>query len=410
MAVNSGSKSANAESAGIAVRNTRLVHLITGIENASFSLPIWILFFNRQLGLSVGIAIVLGMTRWASMALFELPTGSWADRFGRVRLYRFGQFFYALSFVPFLFTKNLFILFLAQIIGGLFGAMTSGALKPLVHDSHKLAKLPRNSYKRFVSTNAAIMYATRLCAGIAGAWLYTKYPYAPYALEAFVLFMAFVVSLGLVELRISKSTAKNNWQHIRQTLSFIADHRYLRNFFIIIIIYTLLSEAVWTLMQPFFEHRQVPEELFGVLFACIALFSILGSYVYRHLPDIFDGMTLRIWMTILTISGVLFFIVPGFWAIILGLCLVGLSFGFSSPNAHNVIQKNTNSSHQSTALSLYSLSGMIFYSIASVFVGFIADLYGIDVLLRVILVQAVIGLIIIFIISLLSKNYKSDIS
>ncbi len=392
------------------LRNTRLVHIITGIENASFSLPIWVLFFNRQLGLCICLAIILGMTRWVSMAIFELPTGSWADRFGRVRLYRYGQFFYALSFAPFLFTKNLFVLFVAQILGGLFGAMTSGVLKPLVHDGHKLAKLPNGTYKRFVSTNAGIMYATRLCAGVAGAWIYTKYPYAPYALEVFVLFTAFVVSLGLVELRISKSTAKNNWQHIRQTLGYVASHGYLRNFFIVVIVYTLLSEALWTSLQPFFEHRGIAEELFGVLFACIALFSILGAYLYRHIPFVLDGMVLRIWMSAVMAAGLLFFIIPKFWAIVIGLCLAGLSFGFSAPNAHNVIQKNTNSTHQSTALSLYSLSGMIFYGVASVFVGFVADLYGIDTLLRVVLIQAATGLAIIIGITVFSRKYHSDLS
>ena len=388
-----------------AQRNSRLAVAITGLGSASFILPIWVLFLNRQIGLSIGLAIFLGISRWASSAFFELPTGSWADRFGRVKIYRFGQFFFALTYLPFLLTKNFPILLATQILGGFFAAMTTGTLQPLVHDSYKKAKANTKYFKHYLSNNSVSIYLFRFIAGVAGAWIYSKHAYTPYALEVIVLLIAFIMSLRLKEVRIEKSTASNNMQHISEALNYVKKHTYLRNFFIVVIIFTFFSEAVWTSLQPLFDFRGIDPKYFGVLFGAVAIFSAMGSYLSRRIPDSFDGLKVRVIMSVTVIIAIIFMQFSFIWAIVLAVVIMGVSFGFSSPNSNSVIQKHVESKYQSTVLSLKSLLDMMFYSTTSFLVGFWADLYGVGTLVKILLVQAVVGtLFIIFVTKITLKE------
>lgn len=67
--------------------------------------------------------------------LFEIPTGSWADRFGRKRMYVAGLVIgiFGLSFYLWATTIPLFIL--ASVIIGLSSAIMSGNIEAILHDN-----------------------------------------------------------------------------------------------------------------------------------------------------------------------------------------------------------------------------------------------------------------------------------
>jgi len=371
-------------------RNTRFAYAINGLQNATTSLPIWLLFYTRQLHLSVTAAIVLLIARWGTVALCNIPTGAWADRFGRIKMYRLGQFFYALSFLPFLFTNNFVLLFVVQIIGGLMASMSIGVVEPLIKDTYELAGLPPRKFTHFLSNNTVVLYIFRLAAGIFGAWLYVKHPYGPYACDAGILMLAYVASLFMKEFRQESATAHSNRQHIGEALRYVWNHTYLRNFFFALILVAIATESTWTGLQPIFVYKDLPTATFGILFGIVALLSALGAYVSRHIADKVDGIKIYWCITMAATVGTALFLVPAQWVSIIALIPLGLAFGFIEPIGNTNFQRHTTSKYQSTVLSLRSLLYTGFYALVSVLVGRYVDLFTTKTMILIITIQGAV--------------------
>jgi MFS family permease len=391
-----------------AKQNRLLAYAMTILENASFSLPIWLLFYTRQLGLNVTAAIALSMTRWISMAICNIPTGAWADRYGRVKIYRYGQFIYALSLLPFVFTRSLPILVAAQIIGGFTGSMTIGTLQPLVKDGHELADLPAKHYKNYLSTDTALLYSSRVLAGVLGAWLYSRFPKGPYILEFAVLFAAFLVSLFLRELRVEKSAESTNRKHMSEALRYIWQNSYLRSFFAVMLLAIVATESLWTGLQPIFVLRTIQPEYFGLLFGVVATLSACSSMLSRHLPDSVGGIRLFTYYMGLAVVGVGLIQFASVWLTVLALVPLGFAFGFFQPTKYATIQKRTSSKYQSTVLSAASLTSMMFYGTVSILVGRYIDAFGTRTMLTIISIQAVVCTSITFIIAWFQQGLPAN--
>lgn len=386
----------------VARKNELYAHIFRGLDNISFSLPIWILFFNKDLGLSLSTAIILGSTRWIVSSICELPTGSWADRYGRLKLLRIGVLGAFITLVPFLFTSNLLILFASQILGGFFTAMSSGVLNPIVKDSFTKAKKSDQAYKRYLSTNNTILYSSRLVSGVLGALIYVKFPYGPYILDIFAGCLALFATIGLKEVWVKKSDAKSNYQQISEALKLTYKNAYLKSFFVIIILYTFVSESIWTALQPTFDFREINPAYFGIFFGIIAGASALGSYLYRHVPESYDGMKIRVYMTLGVVLGAILMQVDAVWAVVIFCVIMGLSFGWATVNASLTIQQHVAPHHQSTMLSFYSLLGTIFYSIGSLMVGVYVGLFDVQTLIYILLAQSVIAFVVVLSIARIS--------
>jgi MFS family permease len=375
-------------------------------ENASLYLPIWILFFTRELGLTVTAAITLGMTRWVVMALCEVPTGAWADRFGRVRIYRIGQFFYALSYLPFLLTHNFALLFVVQILGGFFGSMAEGAVHPVVKETYTLAKLSDKKYTHYLSNCTVVLYLSRLTAGILGAWLYSKHPYGPFGIQVFIVFGAFVSSLFMKEFRTEKTTSKTSRQHIREAVGYVWRHSYLRNYVFALVTVALLAESIWTSVQPSLDYHGIAPQYFGIMFGVIAVFSAAGAYISRHIAGKMNGIKIKFYMAITAFAAAVTMLSHNNVVLVLSLALLGLAFGFTQPIDMFNIQKYTAPHIQSTVLSLRSMLYTGSFSLSSVVVGRYVDLYGTSTMLIILAIQAAIGMVVVALILSMKQSQE----
>lgn len=68
-------------------KNIRIYYLASFLGALAFYTPVWNFFFTLHLHFSTGWAVLITTLVGFSSFLFEIPTGSWADRFGRKRLY-----------------------------------------------------------------------------------------------------------------------------------------------------------------------------------------------------------------------------------------------------------------------------------------------------------------------------------
>jgi MFS family permease len=67
-----------------------LYYLISFFLACLFISPIWTFFFTSYHNFSFSSAVFLTVLTGIANFIFEIPSGSWADRFGRKRIYILG--------------------------------------------------------------------------------------------------------------------------------------------------------------------------------------------------------------------------------------------------------------------------------------------------------------------------------
>ncbi|MBD3280073.1 MFS transporter, partial [Candidatus Dojkabacteria bacterium] len=71
-------------------KNILLYNIITFLIYAQFALPVWAFYGTEYLELSFSqVAMLVSLASFVRVIL-EVPTGSWADRFGRKKIFVVG--------------------------------------------------------------------------------------------------------------------------------------------------------------------------------------------------------------------------------------------------------------------------------------------------------------------------------
>lgn len=89
--------------------------------------PFLAIMLASKTGQSYGAALIYSMLLF-STAFFEIPTGAWADKFGRLKVFLVSQLFFFASLF-FLYSEDLWALYCWALISGLSDAIASGSLR-----------------------------------------------------------------------------------------------------------------------------------------------------------------------------------------------------------------------------------------------------------------------------------------
>ncbi|PNQ53542.1 hypothetical protein C1141_20740, partial [Vibrio agarivorans] len=126
--------------------------------------PFLAIYFTQVSGeefAAVGIFSLLLL----STSIFEIPTGSLADKHGRLKVFLISQIFFFISLF-FLHTTNSFILLGWAILSGLSEAIASGTSQTWFIDRHKDNAKLRTYVARCRSVSLAVMAFSALISGI----------------------------------------------------------------------------------------------------------------------------------------------------------------------------------------------------------------------------------------------------
>jgi MFS family permease len=146
--------------------------------------PIVILFYLSYISYSqFGIVIAIGL---ATKLLFEIPSGVLGDLFSRKKIVSIGLLLIAFEMFVIGLGQSFNAFILAAILGGLGGALISGADTALLYDSLKAINKEKES-KKVYGKLRAIKYWSIVLAALIGAPIYVKLNYLPFLLNGFVL-------------------------------------------------------------------------------------------------------------------------------------------------------------------------------------------------------------------------------
>ncbi|MEH7180393.1 MFS transporter [Neobacillus vireti] len=342
------------------VKNVKKLYLIIFFHNL---IPAYVIerLFWEQRGMTVLMVILCEIIYAVSIVIFEIPTGVFADRFGRKTLIVFGSVLSMFEFIILLFAFNFWTFALVVFLAGISSACTSGAWNALLYESLLTVK-KQKSFEKIVSRMNSLDFIASLLAALSGSVMakYLGFEFN-YIVSAVSMFLALVLTIQLEEPQrksYQKKMGKNEgffMVYVRKSISF-----YKTNPKVVSIIAHAMGIAACITYLDEFWQLYLNEIGFSVLFfglfsACISLARILGNLLAPYLLTYFKVQS--IFLFILGITTVCFFmsaIYPGIIGLI-SIILIFFASGVIDPVVNGYLHHHGNSEIRATIESIQSL-------------------------------------------------------
>ena len=364
------------KSTEISQKNIGLMYLVNFFSLLRFVMPVWVLFLTNLLP-SSQIAL-LSSWLFAAVLFLELPTGAFADLFGKKATIISGLVISGISYIFYPLLTELwqfFIIFSMQASGE---ALVSGAKEALVFDS--LKQDGKESTFRSVYGNFMLFIQLAFVgATLSGGWIFSIDYRLPFWLYAGSIGVSVLLALELVEPDVDtqKFTLKNYFNQTKDGFLQLTKNKWVLQ---LSGLYVLVGGISWVFQRMvnllFLEELGYTAITIGIVLGSIRLFNILALkkiVTLRWLKETgYDILLLPILMLISYI--------PGFWIgkslafpIIMGTMIVATGrFMVLNPYVNEAID----SSHRATALSALNMLVSLVLIISMAASGPLLDLYG----------------------------------
>ena len=352
--------------------NINKMYLLKAVKWFMILMPIIVLFFEKH-GLSLTQIMILQATYSFTVALFEIPSGFFADIYGRRLSLFFGSILTFLGYLIFSFYSGFNEFFIAEIFLGIGGSLISGADSALIYDT--LLELKKDKdYTKIEGKNYGIGNVSEGLAGILGGFLAVSSLELPVYIQTFVLFFSIPLSYSLVEPKSSYKLAKS----FKSILLVVKETFFQKNKLKWYILYSsamgIGTLSIAWFVQPFLMEIDTPLIYYGIIWASLNIITGITSY-YSY---VFDKGKVLIYISL---SMLISFILLGFNISIYGfifIVLIYLMRGIITPNLRNLININSTSERRATVLSLRSFVIRISFALIAPILGFITDVYEIS--------------------------------
>lgn len=350
---------------------------IRAIRSFAVVMPIITLYFQES-GLLIRDIFVLQVIFSIAIVVFEVPSGYFADVFGRKGSLVLGVLVGTGGFLMYYLALGFWGFAAAEILLAISAAFLSGADSAFLYDTlqqHNATDQHTRHQGRIISVSRISEAVASLLGGFLATIIALK---SIFLVEFIVMALAIPIVFTMKEPQIPPSTEKR--RNIFQILSFALRENkkllWLNIFSGVISTVTLVM--VW-FAQPYWEKLEVPLLYFGVMWAGLNVLVAIGAFFAHRLEKIFSFRTLFGFIAMLPI------ILYGLLALgfkYLALAVIPLFWvlrGVFNPISLDYINRETDSSTRATVVSISQLFGRAFFSVLSPFLGWIADVCSLEI-------------------------------
>jgi len=195
-------------------RNVLLFYLLTAFYSLWFVEAVWYFYWSKFASYTViGLMFSVLTIVWI---VAEIPTGAFADRYGRKLSVNIGAFLQAIGAVLLAAAPNIWWLFLGGFLENIGRAFISGSLEALVFDDLKADK-SNQEFDKVMAFKAQVALIAFTTGVLIGGFAFLIYFRLPHILQASQMILAFLVSFGLKE-RLRPSNGKSLKNVLKQNL------------------------------------------------------------------------------------------------------------------------------------------------------------------------------------------------
>ena len=347
-----------------------------------FIAPINLLYY-LSFNLSYAQIGLIELAASITILVLEVPTGIFADLLGRKRSMLISYFISTTAFLIMSFGGSLTAFMIGWAFSGAADAFESGADDALLFDT--LKKIDRSDdYLKIKSRFILVSTVTIILGSITGAYLYTINKRLPWILYTGCIAVSGFIYASVKEPQLleKNSTESKPLENFKTSLKLSLINKNVMWLILFCIILELPMFSFATLMsQPYLLNRGFGIASIGFVFAiirgCSGLFSSLSHKLEKKLGEKKSFLMVPLLFVVLfTSAGIL----KSKGVILIVIALYTLA-NYKGIIINNYINHNIDSSSRATVLSIQSFIDNIVKTTLIVFIGHLADLYSIDVVL-----------------------------
>ena len=369
--------------------NIKKYYLYNFLKMFSFWLPIFILYFLSN-GLNYAQIMILIVIQSAFQILFEVPSGVYADYYGRKNSLIISAFIKIVCMAIYFFGNGFLPFSIAAAFFGISLAFESGSDSAFIYDTLKDLKRQKD-YKKIEGKAFSYRMLGMAVGSFFNGFLAAISFKIPILINMFTFGLATLVSMSFIEPRcFKKSEDKYYFKHLKEASVFVYKHpkiRWLILFSGIMVTAMLISHRFF---QPYMQLAGIDIKYFGVIYSIWLIFSSLSAF-FAHRIENKIGELYSLLIIPLLLG--LHLIVMGKYVFIYGVLFVLLgefTWGFLRPVVADYINMHVESHNRATVLSLNGFFQSIALILLSPIFGFFADIFS---LTTAMLIEGVIVLI-----------------
>ena len=352
-------------------RNVRLIALLRiSLCSGALIAPGFVALL-QSLGLSLFEVLATQAVFSIAMALFEVPTGYLADKFGRKFSIVVGGALYVAGCVGYLFVSDFMSCIAIELGFALSMAFMSGSDEALMFDS--LVKLGRGAeYDKLFGRIGQAGFLVAATASIAGGWLASIDIKLPFLVNGCIMAVGVIGTCFLIEVHADTSGEKVPAMS-KVVMFHLMEHqgtRWLIAFSGIVVGFTQI--ALW-LYQPYFALSGINLVGTGVAFSLMNVFASASSFYADRIRQMLGTSgSLTAWFGSVAFGHIMLACVAGpFGAGFVSFHQLGRGFG--RVIASGCLNREAASLTRATVISLQSMAGGLVYGVLLIPIGLIAD-------------------------------------
>ncbi len=327
--------------------------------------------FLSQFGLTLQEIFVLQAVFSLLIITGEVPTGMFADRFGRKPSLIIGILLSMTGLFVFIQGGNFWVFLLGESIMGVGSSFASGAHQALLYESLDEIGESR-TYTQESGRMHSISNVSEGLAALAATGIATISLVATLWAGFFAKFAALAILFFMVEPK-REIHAGPQLAQLRRVLTYIRRKRTLVYFIAFVVIASVATRTGAWLYQPLFVEMNIGIELFGLLWAATLFVAAAASW-FAHRVDTLIGR--RSGLILVLLTGTFGFLLVGALPTLWGLgaiILIQVCRGFTGPFLEDEIHKLVPSDRRATVFSVKNMLHNLTFAAVIVGVGGIAE-------------------------------------
>lgn len=363
--------------------NVWKINFMRAVNNFMVIMPVVVLFFQEN-GLSMKEVLFLQAIFSVAVLLLEIPSGYFSDRFGRKNSIIFGWSFVSLGFIGYSLAGGFWGFLFAELVLGLGCSFISGTDSALLYDT--LLELGREKeYKRIEGKSFSIALISSGTASVLGGFLAIISLRVPIYCEAVITLCAFPIILSIYEppkrrVQVAGGQIKEIMRLVKYSLRDNMKLKWAIYYSSFAATSTLVM--VW-FMQPYLKVNNVDVKFFGIILACLMLFSAFASWNVERIERVLGRRVIIASMLVFPVMG--YFLLGSIWSMWSGVFFLLFYFarGVNGPIINDIIQNLISSEIRATILSIKNLVARLMFSILGPLIGWINDDFSLKIALLV---------------------------
>jgi len=344
--------------------NIQKMYLFKIFSGVAFVVPVMILFMEKN-GVSPSEIFYLHIVFAMSMVLLEVPTGYFADVYGRRISMLSGAMLQVLGTVAFSFAYGFWSFLLVEVVMGFGLALYSGANSALVYESLKEQNQELSYQKVWGNMQFYNVLTVGLSSVIGGVIAeYFGMRYTIYASIPFNIVMVWV-AWSFYEPKRAKLSQKKGYEKafLKKVKEVLVEQKALKWIIIYSALVLAFNQSIYPMYQNYFELIELDLVYFGMVFASFQVVSAFSSK-FAHKAEASMGKR-NILILLPFVVGVSYILMGTYlwvWAFLF-VFMQQFVRGFRMVVINDYINKLVESEHRATILSVESLFSKLMLSL-----------------------------------------------